>query len=418
MTGNIKKILLLLLFPVICFGQISEWYYDVSSGDAFSEDKPYILVISSEKIDGIYRPTLMLSKRGGNDYYSLMIIDIGYLSDNDDDLKIEIAFDDLKKTVREIDARVNRFSGKSILVIDTDINNLLIDFRDFNKVSFKITSYYPSMDVIQFDVTLSGFTKALNKIDANYWEKLRGAEIEKQREIAVKDSLYSIAIKDEKLKKEKLDFFESHVKDSIVPEISKLLDSQKLELISEQIFDIKNDIIDRIEFSIENGREINTNTFSNVKIITNSISNKLNIKLSSDEGRVYWFSDGIPYRKDYTSRNNETANTFFIKFSGDYKIKLIEQYGIKSDSKKTGILKIHKTKTLLKHKNYIGVKTILTPSIPKFKLLKQNEMYFKSKGSRRIVKITFDEKEFKYEWGYGSTERLFENGNGALFQVQ
>ena len=91
-TGSMKKLLLLLLFPVVCFGQISEWYYDVRNGDAFSEDKPYILVISSEKIDGIYRPTLMLSKRGGNDYYSLMIIDIGYLSDNDDDLKIEIAF--------------------------------------------------------------------------------------------------------------------------------------------------------------------------------------------------------------------------------------------------------------------------------------------------------------------------------------
>lgn len=417
MIGKMKKLLLLLFFPVVCFGQISEWYYDVSSGDAFSEDKPYILVISSKKIEGIYRPTLMLSKRGDNDYYSLMIIDIGHLSENDDDLKVEIAFDDLKKTVREIDARVNRFSGKSILVIDTDINNLLIDFRDFNKVSFKITSYYPSMDVIQFDVTLSGFTKALNKMDANYWGKFRVKEIEEQREIAIKDSLYSVAMKDEKLKKEKLDFFESHVKDSIVPEISKLLDSQKLELISEQIFDIKNQIIDRIKFSIENGREINTNNFSNVEIITDSISKKLNIKLSSDKGRAFWFSDGIPYRKDYSLRNNEIANTFFIKFSGDYKIKLIEQYGIKSDSKKTGILKIHKTKTLLKHKNYIGVKTILTPSIPKFKLLKQNEMYFESKGSR-IVKITIAEKEFKYEWGYGSADRLFENGNDALFQIQ
>ena len=349
-----KKLLFLLLLPVFCFGQINEWYYDVRSGDVFSENKPYILVISSKKIEGIYRPTLMLSKRGDNDYYSLMIIDVGYLSENDDDLKVEIAFDDLKKTVREIDARVNRFSGKSILVIENDINNLLIDFRDFNKVSFKITSYYPSYDMIQFDVTLAGFTNALNKMDVNYWGELRGAEIEKQREIAIKDSLYSIAMKDEKLKKEKLDLFESHVKDSIVPEISEMLDSQKLELISEQIFDIKNQIVDRIKFSIENGREINTNTFSNVEIITDSISKKLNIKLSSDEGRAYWFSDGIPYRKDYSQRNNEIANAFFIKFSGDYKIKLIEQYGIKSDSKKTGSLKIDKTQSLLNHKDYYG----------------------------------------------------------------
>ena len=412
-----KKLLFLLLLPVFCFGQINEWYYDVRSGDVFSENKPYILVISSKKIEGIYRTTLMLSKRGDNDYYSLMIIDVGYLSENDDDLKVEIAFDDLKKTVREIDARVNRFSGKSILVIENDINNLLIDFRDFNKVSFKITSYYPSYDMIQFDVTLAGFTNALNKMDVNYWGELRGAEIEKQREIAIKDSLYSIAMKDEKLKKEKLDLFESHVKDSIVPEISEMLDSQKLELISEQIFDIKNQIVDRIKFSIENGREINTNTFSNVEIITDSISKKLNIKLSSDEGRAYWFSDGIPYRKDYSQRNNEIANAFFIKFSGDYKIKLIEQYGIKSDSKKTGSLKIDKTQSLLNHKDYYGVKTILTPSVPKFKLLKHNEMYFKSKGIRRIVKITFDEKEFKYEWGYGSADRLIENGNSAIFQV-
>ena len=44
-------------------------------------------------------------------------------------------------------------------------------------------------------------------------------------------------------------------------------------------------------------------------------------------------------------------------------------------------------------------------------------MYFKSKGIRRIVKITFDEKEFKYEWGYGSADRLIENGNSAIFQV-
>lgn len=412
-----KKLLLLLLLPVFGYGQINEWYYGVSSGDVFSEDKPYIFVFSSERIEGIYRPTLMLSKRGDNDYYSLMVNDVGYLSENDDDLKVEIAFDDLKKTVREIDARVNRFSGESILVIENDINNLLIDFRDFNKVSFKVTSYYPSFDVIQFDATLTGFTKALNKMDANYWEKLRGAEIEKQREIAVKDSLYSIAMKDEKLKKEKLDFFESYVKDSIVPKISEMFDSQKLQLISEEIFDIKNQIIDRIKFSIENGREINTNTFSNVEIITDSISEKLNIKLSSDKGRAFWFSDGFSYRKDYSSRNNEIANAFFNKFSGDYKVKLIEQYGIKSDSKKTGILKVNKTNTLLKHKDYIGVKTKLTPSIPKFKLLKQNEMYFESYGSRLVI-ITFNEQEFKYEWGYGSADRLIGNGNGALFQIQ
>lgn len=417
-----KLLLLKLIFPIISYCQINQWDYKVSSGDVFSDDKPYVYVVSSDLIDGIYTPVMILSKRGNNDYYSLLISGVGYLSENDDDFMVEIAFDNLKKTVREINAKINNVSGKSVVVIEDKLDNLLIDFRDFNKVSFQFTSYYPSFDVNKFDVTLSGFTKAFNKMDVNFFNKILNDKKKQEKEAKIRDSLYALAMENEDIKRLKRDSLFNYVDKEILPFITKRLRDSNIETSSSDFYDLKAELLDKIKFSLDIGRELSTDDFSNVEIIESELDGTFSIKLFSNKNRLYWISKAVNFKRNVLSKNKITANRFFEKNSGKYEIVLSQFQGLdvkKIDSKKKGDIFITNTKSSIKN-DFMGINLRLTPYIPKYIPLNENEMFFTVNNSHlRKGKMTILESNIKFEWDITSNLKTFKQNpsNSYLFKV-
>ncbi len=320
-----KKIIFFLIISLGLNSQIADiqkkWkVFGGDDGDIFSNDKEVIGIGLYSKDNPNFVGVIGLTSVN-NTYAFLIALDNWYLFD-DENPKVSIAFDNDKKTIKTLKGYVGK--NRQLLGINDDIENLILNFKKYNNVSFKVEVFYPSYKSYRFDAKLNGFTSALNKWDSSIIPKINKVRLQKIKEQKIKDSLFAVETAELNRKKMKIDSLTSIVKDSMMIKLKRYLKEERIDIEDYKYLDIKNEIVGHLKFKVNTGMDISDVDLNSPKIYKN-YNNRFYIELRNNDNRRFYKTKLIDFKYDYLDENQKSSNIFFTNNSGEYDLSFYNE---------------------------------------------------------------------------------------------